>query len=105
MSSLSGLQDDPGLFQVSVPIQPGNSGGPLVNAQGEVVGVITATATARTFERETGALPQNINWATKGRHARDLLADRIEPRQEAMSREDAVTRAYGAVCYVEAVFE
>ncbi len=105
VSSLSGLQDDPGLFQVSVPIQPGNSGGPLVNAQGEVVGVITATATARTFERETGALPQNINWATKGRHARDLLADRIEPRQEAMSREDAVTRAHGAVCYVEAVFE
>ena len=102
ISSLSGLRDDQNLLQVSVPIQPGNSGGPLVNTRGEVVGVITATATSRTFERETGALPQNVNWAMKGRHASRLMSGRTSAREPSDTREDAIARAYGAVCYVEA---
>lgn len=42
ISSLSGLRDDPDQFQISVPVQPGNSGGPLVDLSGQVVGVIVA---------------------------------------------------------------
>jgi S1-C subfamily serine protease len=40
ISSLKGLNNDPALYQTTVPIQAGNSGSPLVNMKGEVVGVI-----------------------------------------------------------------
>ena len=105
ISALSGIRNDETLLQVSVPIQPGNSGGPLVDARGQVLGVINATATSRAFERETGALPQNVNWATKIGYAAELLPRRLEAPAPAGSREDAVARAWGAVCYVEAEVE
>ena len=40
VSSLAGIKDDPRQFQISVPVQPGNSGGPLVNYYGNVVRVV-----------------------------------------------------------------
>jgi S1-C subfamily serine protease len=42
IASLSGIQDDPCYFQISVPVQPGNSGGALVDERGNVVGVVSA---------------------------------------------------------------
>jgi S1-C subfamily serine protease len=104
ISSLSGLRGDPSLLQVSVPIQPGNSGGPLVTSTGDVVGVISATATSRSFELATGSLPQNVNWAVKSGHAADLL-DRRPVRAAAETRRGAVERAGRSVCLVEAVYE
>ena len=41
ISSLTGVKDDPRMMQISVPVQPGNSGGALVNETGQVVGMIT----------------------------------------------------------------
>jgi uncharacterized RDD family membrane protein YckC len=102
IAALSGFQDDMDLLQVSVPIQPGNSGGPLVNERGEVLGVIDATATPRAFELETGTLPQNVNWATKIDRAAAILPPGAVTPEPAVTREDAVARTYGAVCYVEA---
>jgi hypothetical protein len=42
IASLSGAQDDPRYFQISVPVQPGNSGGALVDEHGNVVGLVSA---------------------------------------------------------------
>ena len=42
IASLSGIQDDPRYFQISVPVQPGNSGGTLVDERGNVVGIVSA---------------------------------------------------------------
>jgi|SRR5665213_1139609 len=42
IASLSGAGDDPRYFQISVPVQPGNSGGALVDARGNVVGIVAA---------------------------------------------------------------
>lgn len=104
IAALSGLEGDETLLQVSVPIQPGNSGGPLVDERGAVLGVINATATPREFELETGTFPQNVNWATKSEHLAPLLAPLLAPGgpDPAASRDEAVARAFGAVCYVEA---
>lgn len=65
ISSLSGALDDPREFQISVPVQPGNSGGPLVNADGNVIGIVTARLSGSVAFEATGALPQNVNYAIK----------------------------------------
>jgi S1-C subfamily serine protease len=67
------MRDDPRYFQISVPVQPGNSGGPLVNAAGEVIGVVTMRLGDLGTLRLTGALPQNVNYALKASHVRTLL--------------------------------
>lgn len=73
ISSLTGYQDDPRLYQVSVPVQLGNSGGPLVNEQSEVCGVVVSSLDAKTAFRITGAIPQNVNYAVKSTYALALL--------------------------------
>ncbi len=103
ISALSGFGTDPRLLQISVPIQPGNSGGPLLNDAGQVVGIVISSAAADAFYGRTGALPQNINYASKSDNLRWLLSDRIEqlPVQPATaSRQEAVARASRAVCIV-----
>jgi hypothetical protein len=65
ISSLAGIQDDERYFQISVPLQPGNSGGPLLNTHGHVVGVTSAGLNAAKALNITGSLPQNVNYAVK----------------------------------------
>jgi len=64
VSALAGPGDDASLLQVSTPIQPGNSGGPLFDMSGNVVGVIVAQLGRKFFEAD-GTLPQNVNFAIK----------------------------------------
>src|SRR5665811_2414323 len=65
VAALSGAQDDPRYFQISVPVQPGNSGGALVDDRGNVVGVVSAKLSARAALQTSGALPENVNYAIK----------------------------------------
>ncbi|MFX4941208.1 serine protease, partial [Acinetobacter baumannii] len=46
VTALSGLGDDSRYFQISAPVQPGNSGGPLVDANGNLIGVVTSKLNA-----------------------------------------------------------
>jgi S1-C subfamily serine protease len=65
ISSLSGVQDDPRYFQISLPVQPGNSGGALVDERGNVVGVVSAKLNAASALAASGQLPENVNYAVK----------------------------------------
>ncbi len=65
ISSLAGLRDDPRQFQVSVPVQPGNSGGPLVNAAGNVVGIVTSVLMEVKSQPTGQSQLQNVNYAVK----------------------------------------
>lgn len=73
VSSLSGMLDDPRHLQISVPVQAGNSGGPLVNQSGEVVGVINSKLKADIVLKATGDLPQNVNYALKSWFVASML--------------------------------
>ena len=65
IASLSGAADDPRYFQISVPVQPGNSGGALVDERGNVIGIVSAKLDAGAALAATGALPENVNYAVK----------------------------------------
>ena len=65
IASLSGAGDDPRYFQISVPVQPGNSGGALVDEHGNVIGIVSAKLDASVALAASGALPENVNYAVK----------------------------------------
>lgn len=73
INSLTGFQDDIRLYQISIPIQPGNSGGPLLDMNGNVIGIVVAMLDANTAFKVSGSLPQNVNYAIKSTYAQALL--------------------------------
>ena len=101
VSALSGPQDAPNMFQMTIPIQPGNSGGAVVDLNGEVVGIVTSTAAVSNFYASTGTLPQNVNWAIKSEYLA-LLSPQKQESNSATSKEAAIGMAQNAVCKVEA---
>jgi S1-C subfamily serine protease len=100
ISSLTGLYNYSNVMQITVPIQPGNSGGPLVDRSGNLVGVITSTAAVKKFFSKTGTLPQNVNWAVRSEYVRPLLAGiQLVPPTNA-PRNQAIKTVGGSLCLV-----
>jgi len=99
ISALSGSERESVRMLVTVPIQPGSSGGPVIGMDGAVVGIVTATQTEKQFFTETGGLPQNLNWAVKVEYAAPLF-DLPRPQPPSVSRTEAIERASRAVCIV-----
>jgi S1-C subfamily serine protease len=100
IAALSGAQDDPRYFQISVPVQPGNSGGALVDERGNVVGVISAKLSAAAAVVTSGALPENVNYAVKSsfllsflESVPDVSAKLKEPGSKESNFEDVVKSA------------
>ena len=93
ISAMSGPGKEAVLMQMTVPVQPGNSGGPVIAADGSVVGVVTATEAVLAFLQVTGTLPQNINWAVKAEYARPMF-DQPTPRPQPR----AGARRFSALC-------
>lgn len=65
ITATSGLGDDSRYYQVSAAVHGGNSGGPLLDERGNVVGVVTAKLDALKFAAKSGDIPQNVNFALK----------------------------------------
>lgn len=82
-SSLSGMRNDTRFLQISAPVQPGNSGGPLFDTSGQIVGVVTAKIPALRIAAATGSIPENINFAIKTGALRDFLDNSVVPYQTA----------------------
>ena len=73
INSFSGANNDQRVFQISAPVQTGNSGGPLITMDGNVVGVVASKLDAAAMARQTGDIPQNVNYAIKSQHVLDML--------------------------------
>jgi S1-C subfamily serine protease len=73
ITALAGLGNDSRFLQISAPIQPGNSGGPLLDRNGTVVGIVVAKLNALEIASATGDIPQNVNFAIKASVAAAFL--------------------------------
>lgn len=73
INALSGIQGDIRYFQIDVPIQPGNSGGPLISDDGSVIAIVTASLNQINVLKATGSLPQSVNYAVKSEYFLPLL--------------------------------
>ncbi len=94
ISSVNGSNGDPGKWQISVPIQPGNSGGSLCDDEGNLVGIVVATLNPFLLAAK-GEIPQNVNYAVKSDYILPLLEDfkNLPPARvptEGQKREDIV---------------
>jgi S1-C subfamily serine protease len=109
ISSVNGMYDDPASYQISVPIQPGNSGGPLVNMRGEVVGLVTSML-GRVNAAGGEAQPfANISYALKVDRVMALLLEVPRPARSiaelargGKDLEDLAQKIQGSVMMVRA---
>jgi S1-C subfamily serine protease len=88
------------MYQIDAAVQPGNSGGPLADEKGNIVGVIVARLNESAALEETGALAQNVNYAVKQSYITALLDNypdvskglKFSTEGETVSFEQAVER-------------
>lgn len=73
IAALAGQNDDPSKFQISAPVQSGNSGGPVLDQGGNVIGVVVAKSDLMEWEEGNVEVLQNINFAIKSSLATDFL--------------------------------
>ncbi len=105
VSAMDGIAGDSRHFQISTPIQPGNSGGPLADESGRVIGLTSGLLNAVKTAQATGALPQNVNYAIKARYLAMVLDDAgidyaTQGSDSDADRSTAVERVMKATCLV-----
>ena len=106
VTALAGLRNDSRYLQMSAPIQPGNSGGPLLDAYGRIVGMVTSKLSAAWMADATGDIPQNVNFALNSSSLKGFLdANDIEyktdPTQAELSIPEIAEAAKRAVLFIK----
>jgi len=100
VSAKSGMNSDQNYFQLSAPIQLGNSGGPILNSSFEVIGVAAAKLNEMAALVSTGSLPQNVNFGVKSEHIGSLSGSNVKfGNGNIKSMNDAVNAVVQVICY------
>jgi S1-C subfamily serine protease len=99
VSAVEGIGGDPRFLQVDLAVQPGNSGGPLLDSGGRVIGVVSSRLADLPVLEATGALPQNVNFALKVDYLLPLVGERGELHADVggLSTVEQVRRLRGSV--------
>jgi S1-C subfamily serine protease len=96
LSATSGLGNDVRFIQISAPVQPGNSGGPLFDSSGHVIGVVVAKLDALKIAQITGDIPQNVNFAVQWSAVRAFLDEAGVHYQKEISQRPSSTSSTAA---------
>jgi hypothetical protein len=73
VSATRGMGDDSGQFQMDAAVQPGNSGGPIYDEHGNIVGVVVSQLNKLNVAKAIGSLPENVNFGIKASTVRQFL--------------------------------
>jgi S1-C subfamily serine protease len=104
VSSTSGINDDPRYYQITVPLQPGNSGGPLFDKNGNIIGITSA----KLNEKAVGTSVENVNYAIKSAYLSNLcnmlpesldLSPKVELQGKSLEEQIKVLKNY--VCLIK----
>jgi uncharacterized protein len=107
VSATRGVGDDSGQFQLDAAVQPGNSGGPIYDSSGNIVGVVVSQLDKRMVEKAIGSLPENVNFGIKASTVRQFLissgvpskkSERIEEKSTEQLAEIAKNQALMVMC-------
>ncbi len=80
VSSVAGMDNDSTRFQLTAPVQPGNSGGPVLDRSGNLIGIVVARMSDVAAMNATNTIPQNVNFGIKGEVAASFLrANNVAP--------------------------
>lgn len=74
INSMTGLRNDSRRLQLSAPVQPGNSGGPVIDRFGNIVGIVVSKLNVERVSKAIGDYAQNINFAIKPEVVRLFLS-------------------------------
>ena len=104
VSSAFGFGESPSQFQITAKMNKGNSGGPVFNRNGQVVGVAVSKLNKKSITESTGVTPEDVNFALKGSEIRRFANLGRSSEQVKVSApvnaEDIYARKRGAVVVV-----
>jgi V8-like Glu-specific endopeptidase len=99
VSAKSGMNSDQTYFQLSAPVQPGNSGGPIFNSKFEILGIAAAKLNDMAALLSTGSIPQNINFGVKSENINPLLGNIKLGSGNVKTMNDAINATVQILCY------
>lgn len=110
INSLSGPGNTPIFLQFSAATQPGNSGSPLLNNKGSVIGLVTASLNQASALEQTGTLAQNVNFALKTEFLFPILGlvpdwQSPDPARKDMEATEVVEETEDSVVLILNIFE
>jgi S1-C subfamily serine protease len=73
VSSLTGVGNNYSEIQIDAALQPGNSGGPIMDEAGNIVGVAVAKLALKQIVEDYGVIPENTNFGVKASAVRNLM--------------------------------
>ena len=91
VSATRGSGDDSGQFQLDAAVQPGNSGGPIYDSGGNIVGVVISQLDKLKMAKAIGSLPENVNFGIKASTVRQFLTSSGLPSKKAEQTEEKST--------------
>jgi serine protease Do len=95
LSSLSGFSNDTTMYQISIPVNPGNSGGPIMDEQGNVIGLIRGkqtSAEATGFAIKSNFIKQTIEKLQDDSLKKDLTLSTKKSSLRGMKRSDQIKK-------------
>lgn len=102
VSSLAGMDGNLSSFRFTAPVQPGNSGGPIVNKEGRVVGVTQAVLGKTVLESKDGFLPQNVNFGIRSSLLINMMESKMIPvKEDRIPEKDLIKHYVKATKYIK----
>ena len=103
VSAVRGMGDDSAQFQIDAAVQPGNSGGPIYDENGNIVGVVVAQLNKLKVAKVTGSLPENVNFGIKASTVRQFLISAGLPTKWSNRTEQKTTRELAKIATKQTV--